>query len=157
MKQRFKLIPAVYLVLKRDNSILLLRRHNTGYRDGNYSLIAGHLDGDESLTAALAREAREEAGILINPEDLTFVHLMHLRSEIPNSTDDERMTIYFTTDRYEGTLCNAEPHKCDDLRWFAHSELPSNIIPHVRYALEKIERGIAYSEFGWGATKSTKV
>lgn len=149
MKSPFKVIPAVYLVLKKDGTILLLRRHNTGYQDGNYSLIAGHIDGNESLTTALAREAQEEAGITIDPADLRFVHLMHLPSEIPNSTDDERVTIYFTTDRYKGTLCNEEPHKCDDLHWFADDALPKNIVPHVRYALENIGRGISYSEFGW--------
>lgn len=149
MKQRFKLIPAVYLVLKQDNSLLLLRRYNTGYQDGNYSLIAGHLDGDESLTCALAREAQEEAGIMVVPGDLTLVHLMHLRSEIPDSTDDERLTFYFMTERFTGVLCNAEPHKCDDFGWFRCDQLPHNIIPHVRQALDHIAHRIPYSEFGW--------
>lgn len=36
-KDRFKLIPAVYLLLRQDNEVLLLRRANTGYQDGKYS------------------------------------------------------------------------------------------------------------------------
>jgi 8-oxo-dGTP diphosphatase len=43
-------IPASYLFLERDNRILLLRRSNTGYEDGNYSLIAGHVEANESFS-----------------------------------------------------------------------------------------------------------
>jgi 8-oxo-dGTP pyrophosphatase MutT (NUDIX family) len=69
MKERFKLIPAVYLILRRNDEVLLLRRANTGYQDGKYSLIAGHLDGDELATEGMIREAKEEAGIVIVKED----------------------------------------------------------------------------------------
>lgn len=58
--KRFKLIPSVYLILRQDDKVLLSRRANTGYQDGNYSLIAGHLDEDEIGTVAMTREAREE-------------------------------------------------------------------------------------------------
>ena len=46
-KERFKLIPAVFLIFRRGDEVLLLRRANTGYQDGKYGLVAGHLDGDE--------------------------------------------------------------------------------------------------------------
>ena len=155
MKARFKFIPAVYLVLKKNDSVLLLRRYNTGYQDGSYSLIAGHLDGDEPLATAMAREAQEEAGIRINPEDLTLVHVMHLRSNIQEGMDNERISFYFTTDIYEGEPYNAEPHKCDDLNWFPLASLPKTTIPHVRYALENIQKNLPYSAFGWNSAETT--
>src|SRR5947207_14252548 len=68
--ERFKLVAAVHLFLVRDGRVLLARRCNTGYGDGWYSVIAGHLDGDEEVQAAAIREAREEAGIAIAPADL---------------------------------------------------------------------------------------
>ena len=64
-KIRHTIIPAVYLILERDNKILMLRRFNTGYCDGQYSLVAGHVDAGESVTTTMIREAREEANIVV--------------------------------------------------------------------------------------------
>jgi len=63
-KERFKITPAVYLVLMKENKILLSQRYNTGYFDNHYSFPAGHLDGEETLKQAMVREAKEETGIV---------------------------------------------------------------------------------------------
>lgn len=149
MKIRFKITPAVYLVLRNKGKLLLLRRYNTGYRDGYYSMVAGHLDGGETMREALAREAQEEAGITVKPENLKLVHTMHLKSELEGTNDDERMTFYFEASAFEGTPRIMEADKCDEIQWFAPSTLPTPIIDHVQQALECIEKGIDYSEFGW--------
>ncbi len=65
MKERYKFICAVYLILIKENKVLLLKRANTGYEDGNYSLVAGHMDGNETIKQAMIREATEEAGIVM--------------------------------------------------------------------------------------------
>ena len=78
--ERFKAVIAVHLILIKDNQILLLRRFNTGYEDGNYSVVAGHLDGNESVLKAMQREAFEEAGIQISEKDLQIVHVMHRKT-----------------------------------------------------------------------------
>ena len=59
---RFKLVSAVHLFLIRDDRVLLLRRHNTGYEDGKLSVIAGHLDGGEPVREAMRREANGQHG-----------------------------------------------------------------------------------------------
>lgn len=38
MKNYYKVAVAVYLILRRDDEVLLLLRQNTGYMDGHYSL-----------------------------------------------------------------------------------------------------------------------
>ena len=66
MSDKFKLVATVHIFLtKNDTEILLLKRFNTGYEDGNYSVIAGHIDGNEEVKTAAIREAKEEAGIEI--------------------------------------------------------------------------------------------
>ncbi len=141
--RRFRLLGAVHLFLLRDGQVLLLRRANTGYEDGNYSVPAGHLDGGEEVIAATVREAFEEAGVRIDPADLQVVGVMHRRS------NDERVDFFLAATRWTGTITNAEPHKCDELAWFDLDALPGNVIPYVRRALENMRRGVWFDSFGW--------
>ncbi len=60
---------AVYLILKREEETLLLLRQNTGYMDGFYGLVSGHVENDESAVTAMIREAHEESGITIKEEN----------------------------------------------------------------------------------------
>ena len=80
-KERFTSRLAVYLVLIRDGKILLSLRQNTGFSDGLYSLVSGHVDAGESVRHAIIREAQEEAAITINPQDLKLVHTMQHQSK----------------------------------------------------------------------------
>ncbi|GHO66341.1 hypothetical protein KSC_052330 [Ktedonobacter sp. SOSP1-52] len=134
---------AVHLFLVQEQSILLLRRYNTGYEDGNYSVIAGHLDGGEEVKQAMIREAYEEANIEISPADLQVVGIMHRRAE------DERIDFFLAAQRWHGELRNNEPHKCDELAWYPLTSLPENIIPYVRQALENYRAGRWFDSFGW--------
>lgn len=144
MKERFTLVPASYLILIRESKILLLRRFNTGYEDGKYSMVAGHLDGNETVIQTIIREAREEAGVELQAQDLEVVHVMHRKQPT-----HERIDFFIQARKWEGTPRIMEPHKCDDLRWFELDSLPSNIIPFVKQVIECLKNNIFYSEHGW--------
>jgi ADP-ribose pyrophosphatase YjhB (NUDIX family) len=127
----------------RGDEILLSRRRQTGYMDGYYSVPAGHLDGDEPLRQAAARETREEVGLGILPQDVAFAGVFHRRE------GDERVDFFVCVQKWEGEPVNAEPEKCDDLRWVKLDELPANTVPYVRRAIENFRRGAVFEEFGW--------
>jgi 8-oxo-dGTP pyrophosphatase MutT (NUDIX family) len=144
MTERFPYVGAVYLILRDQNKILLQRRFNTGFEDGNYGLPAGHLDGNETTREGLAREAKEELGIDIDPKSLQVLHVMHRKASL-----DEKIDFFMTTNMYRGEVQNLEPHKCDHLEWFDVDDLPQNIITYVNVALELIKKKETYSEYGW--------
>jgi 8-oxo-dGTP diphosphatase len=133
---------AVHLFLIRDDEIILLRRYNTGYEDGNYS-VAGHLDGGEKIVAAAIREAKEEVGIDIREKDVEIVQMMHRIS------NDERIDFFVVVSAWQGEIANNEPDKCDDLSWFPLDRLPENTIPYVRQAIQNYREGIPFTSFGW--------
>lgn len=147
IKIRHTNIPASYLVLMKENKVLLLRRFNTGYQDGNYSMIAWHVDPNETFTDCIIREAEEEAWIKLDINHLKVVHIMHRNSKA--NQDNERVDTFFVADKWDGEIINKESHKCDDLSWFDIDNLPVNTIPFIQFALENIRNGIFYSEFGW--------
>ena len=143
-KERFKIYIAAYLVLSKNGKVLLLKRANTGYEDGNYSLIAGHLDGGETAKQCIMHEAEEEASIKLKPANLKVVHVMHRYRP-----DREYIDIYLKANLWEGDVTNMEPDKCDELKWFPLEKLPKNIIPEVKLALENAKTNTFYSETGW--------
>ena len=141
MRSRFPV--AVHLFFLCDGQILLLRRFNTGYEDGNYSVVAGHVDAGETVTQAAIREANEEVGVTLEPADLQIVHVMHRKSE------DERIDFFIAVRHWVGEVINKEPQKCDDLSWVAIDSLPRNTIPYVKRSIENYQANVYYSEFGW--------
>ena len=144
-QDRHSVVACVYIILREKERVLLLRRFNTGYMDGQYSLPAGHLNGGETADVAACREAKEEAGVDIQPADLRLVHTMHRQAE-----GHERIDLFFVAENWSGKPNNTEPHKCDDLKWVNQNALPDNTVPEIRQALEDIEKDVNFSAFNFG-------
>jgi 8-oxo-dGTP diphosphatase len=142
-QDRVRVIVDVNLLVIRNESLLLGRRSNTGFADGLYGLPAGHLDLGESVIVAAIREAREELGISISAKDARFVQVMH------NSYGIGRLALFFEVRNWSGRIVNAEPTKCDDLRWFPLSCLPDNTVPHIKAAIHHYTQGTMLSLYGW--------
>jgi 8-oxo-dGTP diphosphatase len=83
-----------------------------GYEDGNYSVIAGHVDPGERVTQALVREAAEEAGIQLNEEEVHFVHVIQRQG----ADGPVYLDFFFLAEHWQGQVQNCEPPKCDGCR-----------------------------------------
>jgi len=140
------IIPASHLLLEKGNKVLLSRRFNTGFKDGQYSFVSGHVEQGEPATAAIIREAKEEANVTIKKEDLDLIYVLHRKSDYKAQ---ERVDFFFKTKKWKGKIKNNEPKKCDDLAWFDKKKLPSNTMGHLKKVLKEIEKGKTYGEDGW--------
>ncbi|MFC7441033.1 NUDIX hydrolase [Laceyella putida] len=141
--KKFTAPVAVHLMFVQHQQVLLLRRYNTGYEDGKYSVVAGHLDGGEEVIQAAIREGKEEAGVKVDERDVQVVGVMHRKAV------DERIDFFVRIHRWQGEIRNLEPHKCDDLRWFPLDALPDNMIPYVKHALKLGVEPMWFCSFGW--------
>ncbi|MGW4240926.1 NUDIX hydrolase [Nocardia sp. NPDC004722] len=140
---RHKVTGDVHLLLRRGNRVLFGQRQNTGFEDGAWHLPSGHLEADESVVDALIREAEEEVGVEIRPEDVHFAHVMH------NSSSGGRMAFFFSVDAWDGDPVNQEPDKCSELDWFSLNALPDHLIAYCRTALDHIAADEQFSVYGW--------
>ena len=144
MKKRFRCTVAVHLLLIRGKKLLLLRRYNTGFCDGMFSVPAGHIDGNENVIEAMLRETKEEITVDVDEKDLKFTQVMHRKKP-----DEERIDFFFESQSWNGKIKIGEPDKCDKLEWADLDNLPENIVPYVRHAIEQYIRKKYLSFFGW--------
>ncbi|NMC51696.1 NUDIX domain-containing protein [Candidatus Kuenenbacteria bacterium] len=153
LEERFKITPASYLFLINDkNELLLGLRQNTGYRDGQHEVPAGHIEAGESFVDCIVREAKEEANVEIKTEDLKIAHILHrLKSdeEEPDKNLRQRLDVFYIAKKWSGEINNNESSKCAYWRWFPLDKLPDNIFPYVKFALEQYQRGVMLSEIGF--------
>src|ERR687888_180184 len=109
--------------------------------DGYWAVAAaGHVEKGESVLAAASREAAEELGVKIAPDDLEPVTAMH-RTGGDGLPIDERVDFFFAVRRWVGEPRLMEPAKAADLRWFPLDALPDPVVPHELYVLEGIRSG----------------
>ncbi|MEU4575743.1 NUDIX domain-containing protein [Nonomuraea sp. ATR24] len=138
---RFRAIVDVHVMLVRDGQVLLGRRSGTGYADGLWHLPSGHLEAGESVVAAAVREAREETGVVIDPADLTFAHVMHRAPD--------RVGLFYAVTRWRGEPRNAEPHKCAEVAWWPLDRLPEDTVDYPAAAIAHIRDRVPFALHAW--------
>lgn len=146
MPQRFRLVPAAYVILRRGQhgddpgQVLLQLREGTGFMDGHWATAAaGHVEANESVFEAAVREAHEELGITVEVEDLVPLCGMH-RTGANGRSIDERVDWFFSCTRWQGEPRLVEPDKTADLRWFPMDALPDPVVPHERYVFDLLRK-----------------
>jgi 8-oxo-dGTP diphosphatase len=130
----------VRLILYHKGKILLLKQLKV--KGGNYTLVGGNVEPNESPKEALVRESFEEAGLIINASDLRLVHILYKKA-----ATEQRVVFYFKAFSWEGNLKAKETHKFKEAEWFDLERLPSKLTTTVRQALNAYRDGKMYSEF----------
>ena len=143
LESRTRLVAAAYVVLLRagvasEPEVLLHLRQGTGYRDGHWAVVAGHVEPGESVSAAALREAREEVGVEVTADDLMPLTAMH-RTLAGGGPREQRIDFFFAVHRWTGDPKVLEPTKNAGLRWWPLAEivegLPEPCVPHEEVVL----------------------
>ncbi|MEV0577198.1 NUDIX domain-containing protein [Streptomyces sp. NPDC050392] len=139
----------VHLYLERpDGAVLLGLRHpDSAFAPSTWHALAGHCEQENAITC-LIREAREEAGLHIERQDVDLVHVVH---HIDHAGDQPRMGLFFRARAWSGEPDLREPDKCTQWKFWDPNALPDDLVPYTRVAIEKIQNGELYSETGWPA------
>lgn len=142
MPQAQTLKAAVHAFIIAEGKILLLKRQNTGFCDGSYSVPAGHVDDREISSKAMLRELKEEVNLSLNKKDLKNVVSMHRVID-----KNPYFSTFFEIKNIDlSTLKNKEPNKCSELKWFDINNLPENMVDYVSKAINAYNKGIYYLE-----------
>ncbi|WP_405934001.1 NUDIX domain-containing protein [Streptomyces longwoodensis] len=141
-------IVGVHLHLQDDQGRILLglRHPDSAFAPNTWHFLAGHCERETAIDC-LVREAEEEAGLTIAPEDVDLVHTVH---HVDSPTARPRIALVFQARTWTGDPEVLEPDRCVEWRWWKPQDLPDALVPYTRRAIEGIRRGRRYSEQGWG-------
>jgi 8-oxo-dGTP diphosphatase len=147
---RSLLIPSSYVFLLRDGAstggadggteVLLHLRAGTGYMDGHWASLAGHVEAEETCVAAAVREVREESGVELDPADLQPLTAVH-RVTPGAGQIEQRVDFFFAARRWSGEPRVAEPGKNAGLGWFPLTALPDPVQPQEAQVLAFLAAG----------------
>ncbi len=142
MNNKSLIYSAVYGIVRKGNKVLFIRRCNTGYKDGLFTLPSGHIDEGELPSEAMIRELKEEVGLIVSRTAILPVHTMYRIADSGRTYID----YYFEIKNYKGEALNKEPEKCSQLAWLEFKEDSSELINGVKIALSLTAKGVAISE-----------
>lgn len=142
-------IIGVHLYLERpDGTVLLGLRHpDSAFAPSTWHVLAGHCEQENAIDC-LIREAKEEAGLHIERQDVELVHVVH---HIGKPRNPPRMGLFFRARTWSGEPVLREPDKCTQWKFWDPAALPDDLVPYTRLAIAKIQNGELYSETGWPA------
>lgn len=135
-----------HLLIIKDGQVLLMKR-NKGQMAGYFALVAGRVDDFETPSIAMIREAVEEAGITIKPEDLNFISVLHRPHADYKGGKNDIVEFIFQCDKWTGDIKNMEPGLCDEIGFHDIDNLPDQITETVATVLKCWKTKTPYFEF----------
>lgn len=133
MKLSVQRIAAVVLV-RGDEVLLTKRAADAKWAANLWQIPGGVVEYDESVIEGAIRETEEEMGVKVAADDLSFLGVVNYDTTAVGAAD----TFCFMTTRWIGEPYIAEPHKCQEMKWFKLDALPADSIPHVLNLLADI-------------------
>ena len=125
--------------LEGERVVLIQRGPRAKFAQGMWDLPVGKSEPGEPITQTAIRELKEETGLLVAPEDLRLVHVIHGARgvEAPNGF----LTVVFATHRWTGDLSNEEPAKHSQVAWAPTKAIPTEFVPTTASALHRYLTG----------------
>ncbi|GAA4007720.1 NUDIX hydrolase [Deinococcus rubellus] len=134
-----------WAVMQRpDGQILLARRSNVSYGNGLWGLPGGHVEDEETLPEAAAREALEEVGTRIDPAPLTLLGMTRY-VDTSGGEPVRGLDAFYLALSWQG---EARPvSECSEVGWFSPDDLPPDVLPWLGTVVAAHLRGrVAFRE-----------
>ncbi len=128
---------AVYgICTDRSDRLLLVRAAKTLTVRGRWFLPGGGLEHGEEPVAGLAREFKEETGLVVS--DQTLLGVLSDTATLPDTTLLHTVRIIYRIERFEGELRAEAVGSSDAARWTTREELATvGVMPYVAEALAR--------------------
>lgn len=126
-------IPAVDLVIKDDNALVLGRRTNSPAK-GYWFVPGGRLLKGETLNAAVHRITSSETGIDVEIQQQLGVYEHHYDTADVQGTGKHYIAVCYIVTPQNTRLHPDNQHS--RLEWFAPDDLPEPVHPYTRRYLE---------------------
>lgn len=121
-----RISPAIIVGIKKGNQILMA--HNSGFREGLYSVIAGFVEQGETIETAVKREVYEEVGIKVK-------NIKYFKSKPWNSVDS--LMLGFIAE-YESGEIKVDGKEIVDAKWCDKEHMPEVLPDKISTAWEII-------------------
>ncbi|MET8571906.1 NUDIX domain-containing protein [Streptomyces sp. NPDC004783] len=130
------------VLLRPDGAALRVhRKADAALAPGQLTVVGGHLQAGEPLDHAARREAKKEAGVLINAKQQEFCGLIH-HHDADGGLD--RITAVFVAQSWTGEPYNAEPGKHERLFWVPMERPSPTCHPYTVTIFHMLTHGPSY-------------
>ncbi len=126
------------LILNDKNQLLMGLRNDDAekadcelHEEGRWSLPGGNIEYGESFEDAGVREAYEETGIIVNPDDLEVICVQTDKNEFAHY-----ISVGMLTRKFEGIPKVMEPDVIVKWQWFDLDKLPNNIFTPSKLTID---------------------
>jgi len=122
------------VVVKKNKLLLGLRGDACETAAGLWALPGGRMDyGEPGPKSAVIREAKEETGLIIDPDYVSFLRPVN---EFFPEQGKHYVSLVYLAWHVQGEPIRKEPTKCKEWRWFARTDLPKEIFAPTKETIQ---------------------